>query len=424
LNIFGLHNAPPEPRFDASPKKSAVASILSMVDIADTSADDPKAPHTALSGLLTSLSESKGSIKDKKECAAYLEAGNAMFNLQLSALQAQPFFAMKRASWECLMRCVKAIGRKKEIRLSVFSAPPDAGDEVFEILSAVVGSSDVPPDIILWDYPILFTNAEMTRLTRLTGVADRLKSAVIAPLSPADQLFENIDKRHDFSPLFEDIRFLPFKKLRSSLPSRALCLCAPDMTIPDAAIGRDTPRVRVSFRAHCCWPMILRWIEKSLCDIDPFALDSSGNAADTMLPENAQFDQNIPQSFCQEAASVAGITLYNGTPFEATIPKARTVIDPEVAGSAYSSFAFNLLVNRVARLAGLRIVQNASSMKGNELARDIEGFLAKELISYRVCTAPDQVSVKSGQDGSLDISLNSEVMVGGFPARFSFSLEA
>jgi hypothetical protein len=425
LIMLGAHgnraNSQPRPRGVAD--KPAMASILSMVDMSapEENRPDTQAPHLALGGLLQTISGGETTGVDKPSCVAYLDAGRKSLAAQLAALQSRPFLALKKASWESLLQCARAIGRKKEITLSVFSAAMDDRDEVLKKLTIEYESSNASWNIILWDYPVSFTNAEMDRLTGLVTAADRFKSVVIAPLDQTDRLFETIDAMDDFSPVFQDIRFLPFKKLRSTLESRALCLCAPDMEVTDGAAAKQVPTT--SFIVHCCWPMIVRWIEVTIGDLDPFAVGSAINAMETSMPQGVSFRPAISQSICDEAASVAGLFLYNGKPADMTIDRARTVIDPQIAGTPYSSLAFNLLVNRVARLAGHCIIENATSLGKDEMSRAIEGFLRKELIACRVCTEPDQVSVKPENDGTLLISLNSDVTIGGHPARFSFSLE-
>ena len=418
LKMLGMHESFPPPQSSAPQSESTIASILSMVDIADN-AKAP--PHEAIDGLLRTLSKENNSMVNKPACLAYIEAGNKMLDAQLTALQSRPFFALVKASWQYLFQCAKAIGRKKEINLNVFSAAMDNRDEALEILSAEYGSPDASPDIIVWDYPLSFTNADIDRLSRLLETADRFKSIVIAPLSLTDKLFDNIDQSNDFSPMFEDIRFLPFKKLRTTLTSRALCLCAPDMVVA-ADVGRANDTAQVSFAAHCCWPMILRWIEKVADNNGPFAVDAY-DSPEIILPDSVSFSLAISESFSKDAASTAGFSLFTGNPENAALNRAVTVIDPQIAGTAYTSLAFNLLVNRIARLAGQRIVQNSSTMSKDQIASDLEGFLRKELAACRVCTAPDQVAVKLDDDGKLDICLNSEVLIGGFPGRFSFSLE-
>jgi hypothetical protein len=402
---------------DTPRRKSAINSILSMVDIADDTQAPP--PHTAIDGLLTTISDPNGQIADKPGCLAYIEAGNKLLEAQLAALLPQPFFAVIKASWQSLFLCAKAIGRKKEINLNVFSAPMDTRDEALEKLTSLYSSSDSSPDIIVWDYPTLFTNADIDRLTKILEDADRFKSVVIAPLSSQDKLFNTIDQSNDFSPMFEDIRFLPFKKLRMTLASRALCLCAPDMKVPDNNHANDMPQVS----SHCCWPVILRWIEMVIGNSDPFAVDLYDASAETALSDPLSYAYAISESFSHDAAMTAGLTFFTGKPFNATLSRAATVIEPEAAGTAYTSLAFNLLVNRAARLVGLRIMQNTSSTDKYTIAQDIESFLGKELIACRACTAQDQVTVKVDDEGKLDISLNSDVLVGGHPARFSFSLE-
>jgi hypothetical protein len=419
--ILGSPGLSPKTLPPAASKSSAVASILSMVDVAGTEVENAQAPHTAIDGLVASFSDEKGVMADRPGCTAYLEEGKRKLDTQLSAMQAQPFFSYKKASWQCLMLCAKAIGRKNEIRLSVCSASLDGRDELLEKLVAEFNAPDASPDIIVWDYPVSFTNAEIDRLARLTAIADRFKSLVIAPLSSSDRLFDSIAARDDFPPVFQDIRFLPFKQFRSMLESRAVCLCAPPLMIPESINAGETRPIALP--AQNCWLVILRWIEMTIANNDPFAVELSGRPPETLVPENASFHQLIPPSVSEQAAAIAGMTLFNGKPIDATIDRAKTVIDPEVAGTAYASFAFNLLVNRVARLIGRRIIQNASSVSQEKIIGDLEAFLCEELIACRICTAPDQVSVKSEKEGTLDISLNSDITVGGNPARFSFSLE-
>ncbi len=319
------------------------------------------------------------------------------------------------------MQCAKAIGRKKEIRLSVLSAPAEDVDGLIEKLSSEFISPDASPDVIVWDYPVSFTNADIDRVSRLMDTADRWKSAVIAPLASQDAIFAGLDNKNDFAPLFQDVRYLHYKKLRSKLETRALCLCGPDMKLPDASEALNG--AQGAFPASCCWPVMIRWIDRSAGNDDPFSLGSYSLAPETMLPDKAKFEFRISKAMSEEAAAIAGLTLFDGNPVGATPDRVRTVIEPEVAGHAYTSFLFNLLVNRVARLAGRRIGLFANAMNNQELAANVEALLRRELCAYNVCASLDQVSIKTEENGALAITLNSDEKVGGFPARFSFTLE-
>jgi hypothetical protein len=422
LAMLGASGARPAARpTPASAKpQAAVASILSMVDIGGAQSGEAQTPHTAMDGLLRTISEGENASIDKASCSAYLESGKKKLAAQLAAIRARPFFASKKAALECLYQCARTIGRKKEIEVSVFSAAADDRGEVAEKLAADYESGGASWDIILWDYPVAMTSAEMDRVAGLLRLADRFKSVVIASLDPADRLFESIGEREDFSPVFHDIRFLPFKKLREALDGRALCLCAPDMNA--LTEGKAGDASADSYTAHCGWPLLIRWMEMTIDDLDPFAVGSRHTASAGLAPDRARFHPAIPEPVCDEAAAIAGLTLFGGSPADITIDRARTVIDPQVAGTAYSSLAFNLLVNRVARLAGERIIEIASSTGRDELCRSVEDLLRKELIACGICTEPDQVSVEPEGESGLLISLNSDVSVGGHAARFSFSL--
>ncbi len=73
-------------------------------------------------------------------------------------------------------------------------------------------------------------------------------------------------------------------------------------------------------------------------------------------------------------------------------------------GSAYSSLAFNVLVNRVARLSVMRLSLSAPHKSKEDAAKDLCVFLQKELTPYHVLSSPDQVTVAFGKEGEIELS--------------------
>jgi hypothetical protein len=76
----------------------------------------------------------------------------------------------------------------------------------------------------------------------------------------------------------------------------------------------------------------------------------------------------------------------------------------------------------VARLSVMRLSVSTSQKSKEDAAKDLCVFLQKELTPYRVLSSPDQVSVSVGKEGEIELVINSDVKVSGFPAQFSFSL--
>jgi hypothetical protein len=259
----------------------------------------------------------------------------------------------------------------------------------------------------------------MNRMATLVAAADAWKSMIVASLATDDPMFADLDKKNDFAPLFRDIRFLPYKKLRTSIASRALCLCGPDMLLCEPSENRD--KINPAFPAGGAWPLIIQWLERVIETNDPFAIIANPPQTGSALPENLRYHPALTASMHEDALRVAGLTLFDGRPVNATADRAAVVIEPEIAGSAYTSFLFNLLVNRVARLAGKRIPALAGAAGIEQTRSDIEAWLSGELGACGVCGS-GQVSVKP--DGAaLEISLDSEQTISGFPAKVSFTID-
>ena len=410
----------------AGPKKpkttSPLSTVLSMVDIGAPAPDDlPSAsPLSAAEALAVSLSGGNGDQFDKNGIRASIEAENKKMRERIAALQARPFFSSRKASWQCLYHCAKLLGRNKEVRLHAFSAPYDGMLEALGGVLSDFADAGAPPDLILWDFDTAFTHANMVQLAGIAEAADRYKSMVIAPLPMDDPLLVGLKQKDTLIPILQETRFLPMKKLRDNAASRCLCLCGPDIVFSEdgSAVG---PR-KTSLIARGCWPALIRWLELLIFAQDPFAVRASEIAVESSLDGIAEFCQAVPRHLRQEA-SAAGLTLFDGALKSATLDCAVTTIDPSVAGDIYSSFPFNFLVDRVARLSALRLLSHGPSESKEAVAGDLQEFLQKELSACGICASPEQTSVNAKTDGTVEIEIKSDVTVGEIPARFVFSLE-
>ena len=110
------------------------------------------------------------------------------------------------------------------------------------------------------------------------------------------------------------------------------------------------------------WALLSRWIAAIIDESDPFTI-TDAKLQESALLSAANFDPKISRAISEEAA-LEGITLFHQAPGAVSFDRAVTVIDSQNAGAAYASLAFNILVNRVARLAVMRLsVSTASKTK-------------------------------------------------------------
>jgi hypothetical protein len=420
IKLFARRPAAPHAKPAARPQKSSVDNILSMVD-GTSSSGDPLPPdslsatcgssHNVTVALFKSVVDSGEDLLDKKAASAYVHECQTRVHDMVDGLNKQPFFASRKASWNCFLALAKAIGRKKEVGLNVVSAPmQDMEDRLLQVLASCMENS-AAPDIIIWDYDISFSNAHMDTLARVAKAADQYKCMAIAPLSMDDPLMDGISERNSISHIFDEVRFLPFKKLRTDPSSRCQCLCGPRCAQGDQSTAPG---------GGCCWFIATRWTEMLLGEGNPFSAKDSRLPVESAFSRDGLFVSDIAPSVAQEAAT-AGLTLFGPSLGQAQLDKAVSVISNEQAAESYSSFLFNLAVNRAVRCVGIRISAEGSQKSRAEVASVIERLLRTELYAYGLITSNGQLTAIVGDDNKIVVDVNSDVTISGHPVRFTFS---
>jgi hypothetical protein len=252
----------------------------------------------------------------------------------------------------------------------------------------------------------------MDAMARVAKAAEQYKCMVIAPLSMEDPLFQNLSGRGSVMHLFEEVRFLPFKKLRTEPASRCLCFCGPDLS--------HALPVRTA-QGRCCWFIAIRWAEMLLGDNNPFAARDTNPSIESVFSQEDIFRSDVAPSVVQEAFGM-GLTFFEQSFSKASLDKAVSVIGREQAADSYSSFLFNLVVNRMIRLAGIQLLAAEGAQKSREdVATVLERFLLKELRAYGAVSAEGQVTARAAGEGKIVVDVNSDVTVSGYPVRFTFS---
>jgi len=386
------------------PKGASVDRILSMVDVKPQPGKSADAnPSSLTEALFKSVSPGAEQF-DKAGIAAYVKALKQKLARQAAAMMAQDFFKGRFFSWQGLTQLAKVIGRKKEVSISVVSSPAQTmQDRLDEALGACL-EAGAAPDVIVWDYDVTFTNASMEAMAAIAAAAEKYKCVVLAPLCMDDPLLEGVSARQSVSHFFDDVRFLPYKKLRDNTAARCLCLCAPSL-----ASGAKSE-----------WFAATRWAEMLISAGDPFSAIQQ-RCAESVFSGEQVFSQAISSGVAAEAAAM-GLMLFEKELDNATLDSAVTVAGPDCVALYFTSFCFNLLVNRVARLAGMKILVSGTQKSKEETAGVLKEFLDNELSASGISAVGGPARVTVENNAALVVEINSDATVSGYPARFSFTI--
>jgi hypothetical protein len=389
----------------AKPQGSSVDRILSMVDSKPLPGKDPDNNPSSLTDALFQSVSGGAEQFDKAGISAYVAGIGQKLQEQAAAVMARDFFKSRFLSWQSLTELAKVIGRKKEVVVSVVSSPAQTmQDRLGEALGACM-EAGTAPDVIVWDYDVTFTNASMEALATVAAAAERYKCMVVAPLCMDDPLLAGISARQSVLHFFDDVRFLPYKKLRDDTAARCLCLCAPSLA--DGAKSE--------------WFAVIRWAEMLISAGDPFTAKQQQRPVESVFSGAPVFSQAVSPAVAAEAAAM-GLTLFEETLDKATLNRAVTVAGPDSVAEHFRSFCFNLLINRMARLSGIQILLYGAQKSKEEVAAVLEEFLEKELSACGIAVSGKTASVTVENNVAIVIAINSDVTVSGHPARFTFTI--
>jgi len=407
LGLLGKKASPASaPLPPATPGNSRIDSVLAMIDMPSHGEETGTVASVsnASSALFAAVTEGSAIIIPRQELRQQRENGEAAVKRQVEQIVHAEFFARRYASWFCLKQITGLIGRTKGITVSVFSRDHESLAD--SLAQALRDSSEqgLAQDILLIDDEYGFSNADILRLETIAKAASDGMCSVVASLDTKDALFNGIDSRDTLAQFFDDVRFIPFKKLRSNPLVRCLALCGPRI-----AVGGEEPVV-----ARAGWRVLFAWVNAFLTGQSLF--DFMNDQGASPIPMSCAIE--IPLHIVNEAAAW-GLTLFgSGSPQSASIPVA-TLVDGEAAGPAYSCFGYNCIVNRIAKL----VVQKATAVRESGTGEDLTGvvktYLVKVLAAYEVLSSEAAVSVEADGQNSFRVTVDSEKTVCGHPLNFS-----
>jgi hypothetical protein len=386
-------------RNDSHPRTAAsVDRILGMMAVAPESDTSPASGTDALMEAVTA----RDSEINPEILAEIRQHVSRQLSAYTAAVLAMPAFRARYSAWRALKRLLKAIGRDTSVTVSLCSAPAMATRGSFDDLLNACAQTGSPIDIVLFDHPCDLSTAAVEELSALARTAEQYKCCVIAPIAHDDALFQEIDRFDTLRPVFEEQRFLPFKRLRANVESRNIMLCGPDFVLPgDDSLPVSAPWFAVTWIAEALKASRFPW---EIVWPTAFSSDTTADAP--------TFAVQVPERLVQEAGDFGGLMLFSQHKGRMRHDHLYTVVDNSAASPLYTHFGMNLLVNRVMRHAGKSGAASA-----------IKSRLAHELM-HLGCIASEAAITVTSKDGRVSIDITSDVILSDQPVRFAFDFAA
>ena len=387
-----------QPRQQSAASGSNVDAILSMVNI-DSSTDEKEDTAPENPDFVSTFTVAGVTEFSRAALLTCLEAVNVLVKDLVDIVLAQPFFSAAVSSWTSLKTLLKITGRNRSIHCYLHAAPYDAAQRHFADALAACAADTGSPDLVVWDYPVETDTASLDQLGVIGETADRFKTMVVSSLDYHTELYEKIIDGEPLTSVIEQSSYIPLRRLQESAPARCLSICAPDAQHPRGDKLRYTSG----------WLFAFQWLTSVIENCAPFHLQNSSiMVLDTFAVQKVSRD-TIADGY------KAGITIIQ--PGSTTVP--RVLLN--AADSPYGNLLFNMLVNRTARLAAEWITIQDASLTLHQAAPALERFLRGDLESYHILSSDEAIAVAIEGEQNLQVTINSTVTVGGFPAQFQFS---
>jgi hypothetical protein len=390
-------------------KNPGIDNVLAMVEVKSGGEDTgASAPVSDASGALIAAVTGGSAITIlRRELQEQREVLKTAVKRQVEHIARAGFFSKRYASWLCLKQVIGTIGRTKGITVTLFSCSHESLAD--SLAQALQSSSEqgLAPDIVFIDDEYSFSTADISRLEAIAQAASDRMCSVVTAINSQDALFSGIGSRDILAQFFDDIRFLPFKKLRSNPLARCLALCGPQMSAGDGE----------PVAVHAGWRVLFAWINAFLSGKSLF--DCMQDQVVSPIPISCTVD--IPSSIVKEAAAW-GLTLFGSSaPADASVPVV-TLVDDRAAGPAHSRFGYNLAVNRIMKLVAKKAAAARETGTTEELAEGVKTFLVRQLAPYDLLSSASAIAVEVDDQHLLNITVDSKKTVCGYPLQVRLSV--
>jgi hypothetical protein len=403
-----------EPRRSSPEKSGRLDSILSSVDL-DTK---PETPQSKSSDCIDALASGDQSAPSASQIQPHLTVLSETIDKQIAIIEDAPFFRPVKNAWICLRELARSTGRSRRCILLIHSAPVEIQHEHFTSVLTECSTMQLPPDMVVWDYPIRFSAASIRLLSDLLNCCEATKSMLLCSVDDNDMLVKDITTASDVEPLFDDARFLSYKKLRRDSVARLGLLCTPDSIIESSS------QAPLSMPAHVPshWLLVTLAARAIVTEENPFdrlALTEEF-FHDTFYSFRCVHTTKIEKEKSSEAGESGIFLIPCGSALPCTLSP-HTLIDTQGYGSDYVSLGFNMLVNRVLRLVARHVSSFTPETDTDTRICSLRSFLRAELAAYRIFLKEDEIAVSTNENNTGEIAIDSSETLYGRPISFSFS---
>lgn len=366
-------------------------------------------------GVLEYALRSPGSGSDvsSETFAAILEQIEAVIEGDIRRCAEQPFFNNRRAAWLALRQLATAAGRSASFAIRVCSGSRAAITEHFDAILNQCANDGLPPDLVLWDYPVSITMPDMKALSHLAAITDRHDAMLLSSIAADEPLVESMVSEDTTGELLLEEHYVPLRRLRANPAARSIVLSGPPVLLDPAA----TPPAL----AGAAW-LVTHDIERLLID--------GASPLQTAMPSGEDLERNfqfvlantvrVPSHIAREAASYGLVLLSDG--MRAGQVALPTLVNPDMAATHSAHFGYNLLLNHLRRLTRRRIATTPAEERG-ELQRGIRDLLLSALAPYRILLSDRAVQIGI-QDDTVTIDISCDRSLSKFPLRFQVSLSS
>lgn len=385
----------------SSPASTNVDSILSMIDLGDSKEQPSNSFIQAIANPTGETTLSAVSLNP------ILQQLNALISSTEKAILQSEAYSSAATTWYALRNLLKKVGRNRDISVSLYSRSADTAlDALSDVLNAC-SESDSTPDLVLWNYEVLFTNASIDSLKDAASCADKYKTTIIASISSQEMLLKAFDTADTIRDQLQSPEFIAFKRFRKENCARGAVLCGPSFHLTGTGDN---------LIAGGAWLLLDQWLSSVISGNSPFDIASTSTAE---IMDDRLMQYWIGESVAGEAAS-AGITLMR-TRTGRVLSNPVVVMENENEGN-YTSFGFNLLVNRTVRLTAELLSVSDRSTPIDEAAVMLHQYLYSQLGPYHILSSKDAVKIDVENSSTISIEIDSNVTLQGYPVRFQFSL--
>jgi len=386
---------------------SKIDCILSNLDLGGGDQDEKRnSSNDAADRFYAADAEADAISVSRSRVEPLIRRLSVLLDKAGDALSAEQFFTSRLGSYTALQQLLKAIGRNNGIGVFISSGDRENVLAGLDETIRTVGAELAVPDIIIWDFPVKISTAEINVLADVCSIAENRKCMVFSSIDTTDQAFASYNTTASFRELIATPEFIPLTRFRKNAQTRNAALIGPEAVL---GIGRE-------IKAGGAWAAGIFWVKNVLDYKKPFSFDD-------LPPAAGQMDCSLSIDFSKDISEDAGkcgialLRMKNGILFTGPV---NTMLDISETDESYGLFGFNLLVNRTVRLTAEWL--SSDGKQNDRTVNELQQFLIRQLEPYRILSSDNELSIEQSETGAVTVTIHSDQTLSGCAVRFQFTL--